>query len=136
MDLETGNLKYTIKEKDEENKLKDNICIVLSRNNKFIITSNWEGAVKIFDLETGDLINSISKLTRYIYSINLSTDDQYIVTGTGTMAVKVFKLQTDHSICLNWSTYQGFCAFCCEFEGSILSHELEKTLNHYRSNMT
>jgi WD40 repeat protein len=135
-DLETGNLKYTIKEKDEENKLKDNICIVLSRNNKFIITSNWEGAVKIFDLETGDLINSISKLTRYIYSINLSTDDQYIVTGTGTMAVKVFKLQTDHSICLNWSTYQGFCAFCCEFEGSILSHELEKTLNHYRSNMT
>lgn len=63
-----------------------------SPNNKWIASGSYDGFIKLFDVETGKLSQTLEGHAMPIRSLAFSPDSQYLITGSDDYHIKVYQV--------------------------------------------
>lgn len=69
--------------------------IVMTKDNRYIISSGEDKVIKIWDVESCTLIKTLSGHTRGIEKIAISPDDKYIVSGSDDKSIKIWDFEKE-----------------------------------------
>jgi S1-C subfamily serine protease len=72
--------------------------VVISSDNQRVITGSWDNTIKVWNLETGQLEQTLVGHESLVNSVALSADGNTLVSGSDDGTVKVWNLQTGESI--------------------------------------
>ncbi len=72
--------------------------VALSPDNQTIVSGSNDRTIKVWDLQSGKLIHSLSSHSSSVYSVGISKDSQTIVSGNQDGAVRVWSLLTGKEI--------------------------------------
>jgi WD40 repeat protein len=82
--------------KDEEESGMDDIA--LSPNGKTVVSGYWDGKVKLWDVETGKVIQRWTGHTGIVMSVCWSADGDRVVSGSGDGTARVWNVKTGKRI--------------------------------------
>ena len=115
--------------------------VVVSRNNRYVISGSEDKSIKVFDLQTkqqlhhiadahtGIIIPSLlrhsSSFVEAVRSVAVSNDNKFIISGSEDESIKVFDLQTKqqlyHFANAHQSTIILILCHSCSFIEAVLS---------------
>jgi WD40 repeat protein len=76
--------------------------VAISSDHKIIVGGGWK-TIRIWNLETGKLINTINAHSHWVLSVAMSSDGQYLVSSSIDKTVKLWSLKTK----INLHTFTG-----------------------------
>ncbi|VXD24711.1 hypothetical protein PL8927_830090 [Planktothrix serta PCC 8927] len=83
--------------------LQDTIsCVAISSEHKIIVGGGWK-TIRIWNLETGKLVNTINAHSHWVLSVAISSNGQYLVSSSIDKTVKLWNLKTK----INLHTFTG-----------------------------
>jgi WD40 repeat protein len=113
---ETGQLIY----KFIHNDTIDSVCY--SPDNKQLASGNYKGSIKIWDMETGQLIRILHGHTHVINSICYSSDNKQIASGSGDHSIKIWNAETGQLIhTLNGHTRSIYNSICYSLDNKQIA---------------
>lgn len=68
--------------------------IVISSDGQKLASASFDGQIKLWDLQTGELIRLLSEKAGVIYAIALNPDAEILASGSSDLTVKVWELET------------------------------------------
>lgn len=68
--------------------------VIISPNGQYIVSGSHDGAIKIYELNTGKLINTLAGHKNYIWSLAISPDGEYIASSSDDYTMKIWELST------------------------------------------
>ncbi|MEA5505123.1 WD40 repeat domain-containing protein [Halotia wernerae UHCC 0503] len=68
--------------------------LAMSADAKLLVSGSWDQTIKIWHLETGELIRTLKGHTDRVYAIALSPDEQIIASGSADKTIKLWHVQT------------------------------------------
>lgn len=68
--------------------------MVISSDQKFVVSGSFDNLVKVWDMNKGSLIRTLKGHNRYVSSLALTSDARYIVSGSFDRMIKVWNLAT------------------------------------------
>ena len=77
-------------------------CVAISSEYKIIVGGGWK-TIRIWNLETGKLINTLDTHSHWVLSVAISSNGQYLVSGSIDKTVKLWNLKTK----INVHTFTG-----------------------------
>ncbi|MDZ7957862.1 MAG: WD40 repeat domain-containing protein [Aulosira sp. DedQUE10] len=103
--------------------------LAISANGKLLISGSRDRTIKIWQLETGELISTLRGHTDEVCTITLSPDEQIIASGSADKTIKLWHLATGELL----STFTGHTdtVTAVEFTASgemLVSGSLDKTI--------
>jgi WD40 repeat protein len=69
-------------------------CVHCSSDSKFIVSGATDDAIKIWNLETGELVRTLTDHTDGVNSICYSPDDKYIASSSHDGTIKIWDATT------------------------------------------
>ena len=73
--------------------------VAISTDNKYIVSGSWDKTIKIWDIKTGECLNTLEWYSDWVNSIAISPDGNYIVLGSRDKTIKIWDIKTGE--CLN-----------------------------------
>jgi len=64
-----------------------------NHNGKYLASGNWDGAIGLWNVETGELVRTLKKHTDRARQINFSPDGKYLASGSGG-TIKLWNVET------------------------------------------
>ena len=77
-------------------------CVAISSEYKIIVGGGWK-TIRIWNLETGKLINTLDTHSHWVLSVAISSNGQYLVSSSIDKTVKLWSLKTT----INLHTFTG-----------------------------
>lgn len=74
------------------------MCLAVSSDGKLLVSGSYDGEIKLWDLDTGKLINTLKEHTASILSVAISVDGQIIASGSEDKTIKIWNLNTGEEI--------------------------------------
>jgi serine/threonine protein kinase len=74
------------------------MCLAVSSDGKLLVSGSYDGEIKLWDLDTGKLINTLKEHTASILSVAISVDGQIIASGSEDKTIKIWNLDTGEKI--------------------------------------
>ncbi len=68
--------------------------IALGSNGQTLVSGSSDKTIKVWNLDTGQLLRTLSRHSDTIRSVTLSSDGQTLVSGSGDKTIKIWNLQT------------------------------------------
>ena len=68
-------------------------CVAISSEHKIIVGGGWK-TIRIWNLDTGKLINTINAHSHWVLSVAISSNGQYLVSSSIDKTVKLWNLKT------------------------------------------
>lgn len=68
--------------------------VIISPNRKMLISGGRDGKIKLWDLETGELLNILAGHTSSVESIAISSDSQLLASSSSDTTIKLWNLNT------------------------------------------
>ena len=68
--------------------------VIISPNGQTLVSRDGYRSIKIWNLQTGELIRTLEEHSSEIYCLAISADGQTIFSGSGNGSVNVWNLQT------------------------------------------
>jgi WD40 repeat protein len=65
--------------------------VVISADNKFIVSGSWDNSVRIWERECGELIREFKGHKSVVNSVAISADNKFIVSGSDDNTVLVWE---------------------------------------------
>ena len=90
-------------------------CVTFSSDGRSLASGSNDGAVKLWDVQTGGVIKTFHGHSRFVYSVSISGDYTRVVSGSG-----------DKKICV-WDIQTGECLYSIEQENSVKHVSLSPT---------
>lgn len=78
-------------------------CLVISADSKILISGSRDKTIKMWELETGELIRTLKGHTDGVHTLALSPDGQIIASGSADKTIKLWHLETENY----WVHLQG-----------------------------
>ncbi|NEQ75681.1 MAG: WD40 repeat domain-containing protein [Okeania sp. SIO2C9] len=72
--------------------------VSISNDGKKIVSGSSDNTIKVWNLETGELIRTLTGHDRPVNSVSISNDGKKIVSGSGDNTIKVWNLETGKEI--------------------------------------
>merc|ERR1719335_1446823 len=72
----------------------ENFDAVLSNGNHFIVSALYDGTLKIWDVETGSLLQTLQGHQREVWSCCLSSDSRFVVSTSRDTMLKIWDVKT------------------------------------------
>lgn len=83
-------------------------AIGVTPDGKYVITGDWNGTIKLWNMNTGGLIRTFRGHTEGIRSLTVTGDGNYLVTGSDDGTAKLWEISTGKHI----QTYRGHPIKC------------------------
>jgi len=103
--------------------------LAISADGKLLVSGSWDKTIKIWQLDTGELISTLKGHGDRVYAIALSPDGKIIASGSADKTIKLWHLQTGELL----GTFTGHdntvtaLAFTASGE-MLVSGSLDKTI--------
>jgi WD40 repeat protein len=103
--------------------------LAMSADAKLLVSGSWDKTIKIWQLNTGELITTLKGHRDRVYAIALSPDEKIIASGSADKTIKLWHLQTGELL----GTFTGHAntvtalAFTASGE-MLVSGSLDKTI--------
>ena len=78
-------------------------CITFSSDGRLLVSGDWGGTIKLWDIQTGGAIRALAGHTNAVNSVSISPDHSMIASGSWDKTVRL------------WNTWTGEC--CCIIYG-------------------
>ena len=78
-------------------------CITFSSDGTLLVSGDWSGIIKLWDIQTGGVIRTLTGHTNAVNSVSISLDHSMIASGSWDKTVRL------------WNTWTGEC--CCTIYG-------------------
>jgi WD40 repeat protein len=91
LEIETTNLFPILVDQGHEDIVR---TVVSSRDGRFMVSGSDDKTVKLWDFETGHLINTMKGHDRAVLSVSISPDNRRIVSGSSDGEVKLWDLES------------------------------------------
>ena len=72
-----------------------NYCAVLSKGNHFIVSASRDKKLKIWDVETGSLLQTLKGHQGLVLSCCLSSDNRFVVSASWDKTLKIWNVDLD-----------------------------------------
>ncbi len=63
--------------------------VVISKDDKYIISGSWDNSIKIWERETGNELQTIKVHSDKVNSLAISKCDKYIISGSEDNSIKI-----------------------------------------------
>ena len=68
--------------------------IAITPSGKYVISASRDKIIKLWDINTGELIRNFEGHTSYVYSVAITPDGKYIVSGSKDKTIKLWNIHT------------------------------------------
>ena len=83
--------------------------VAYSPDGKDIVSSNWDGTIKLWSIATGECIKTFEGYTDAVTSVAFSPDGKHIVSGSYDKTIKLWDVKTGECI----KTFEGHTGSVC-----------------------
>ena len=80
--------------------------IAISPDGKYIVSGSWDATIKIWDIKTGECLNTLEGHKDSVNSIVISPDGKYIVSASSDNTIKIWDFKTFEYIYTIDKSYQ------------------------------
>ena len=99
-------------------------------DNKRIVSGSSDHSIKIWNAESGELINTLNGHTGSVNSVCFSSDNERIISGSGDRSIKIWNTATGQLIkTLNGHTDTIWSVCCSPSYDNVLIEKLKKLIN-------
>ncbi|NET02154.1 MAG: WD40 repeat domain-containing protein [Sphaerospermopsis sp. SIO1G1] len=103
--------------------------LVMTTNRQYLISGSQDKTVRVWNLETGELIHTLSSHREGVYTVALSSDQQIIASGSADKTIKLWHLQTGELLATFSGHANTITALLFTASGEMLvSGSLDKTI--------
>jgi len=74
-------------------------CLVFSPDGKFILSGSWDKYLKLFDINTGKLVQIFKGHSDQVRAVAFSPNGQRVLSGSNDNTIKLWDISTGKSIC-------------------------------------
>ena len=111
--------------------------MAISSDNSKIVSASWDDTIKVWELNTGRLLNTLEGHSSAVYSVAISSDNSKIVSGSGRWdkTIKVWDLNTGKLL----NTLEGHSSWVSSLaissdNSKIVSGSADKTIKIWNLN--
>jgi WD40 repeat protein len=98
------------------------ISVAISSDNSKIVSGSSDHTIKVWDLNTGRLLNTLIGHSSRVISVAISSNNSKIVSGSLDRTIKVWDLNTGRL----WNVDKGTCYLSYKFDESMRSITFSK----------
>ena len=103
--------------------------LAISADGKLLVSGSWDKMIKIWQLDTGELISTLKGHRDRVYAIALSPDGKIIASGSADKTIKLWHLQTGELLATFTGHANTVTALAFTASGKMLvSGSLDKTI--------
>ena len=77
--------------------------MAITHDGKYLVSSSYDKTIKIWDIKTGESLNTFNGHNGFITSVIITPDGKYIISGSTDKTIKIWDFKTGESL----STFRG-----------------------------
>ena len=81
--------------------------VTISPDGKYIVSGSGDKTIKIWDIKTGECLNTLEGHSYWVNSVTISPDGKYIVSGSRDKTIKI------------WDIRKGVCIYTLDYSYEI-----------------
>src|SRR4051794_38253762 len=86
--------------------------VAVSSDGNTIISGSWDKTIKVWDLKSGQLLQTLTGHSSSVTSVTVSSDGNTIISGSEDKTIKLWNTQTFQLLCTLHCDTLPTCLFC------------------------